>query len=86
MVECDMNGIVRTTGHTPVGQAINNKKKAKKIAYPAAFSKYKFYLDIKVSKIRSKLVEDISSLGGVSYLLYYTLFICYSKTTEVEIR
>ena len=61
----DMNGMVAVSGHQPVGHSTNSKKKSKKTSYPAAFAKYKFYLDVKLSKTKTKLVEDISSLGGV---------------------
>ena len=44
-----------------------NDKKSKK-SYPAAFTKYKFYLDVKSSKVKSNLVDDIIALGGVSVL------------------
>jgi len=40
-----------------------NDKKSKK-SYPAAFTKYKFYLDVKSSKVKSNLVDDIIALGG----------------------
>ena len=48
------------------------KKKDKK-RYPAAFIKYKFYLDVKVSKVRSSLLEDIQALGGVSNVQIFVM-------------
>jgi len=41
------------------------EKKKEKKKFPAAFSKYKFYLDIKASKVKSSLLDDIAALGGV---------------------
>ena len=59
-----MVSTVEKTGHQPTtGQ---DKKKDRK-RYPAAFSKYKFYLDIKTSKAKSSLIDDIQALGGVSF-------------------
>ena len=60
------------SGHTPTGQYL--KKKDKK-SYPAPFIKYNFYLDVKPSKVKNNLIDDIAALGGVSFLFY--LFIRY---------
>jgi len=38
--------------------------KTKPIKYPAAFGKYRFYLDVKSTKSKGALIEDIKSLGG----------------------
>lgn len=48
-------------------QAAHNSKsatKTKQIKYPAAFGKYRFYLDVRSSKSKGALIEDIKSLGG----------------------
>jgi hypothetical protein len=34
--------------------------------YPAAFVKYRFYLDIRSARVKAALIEDILALGGVS--------------------
>jgi len=34
--------------------------------YPAAFAKYRFYLDIRSARVKAALIEDILALGGVS--------------------
>jgi hypothetical protein len=47
----------------PTFNPAQEKKKEKK-RFPAAFAKYKFYLDIKASKVKSTLIEDILALGG----------------------
>lgn len=38
--------------------------KTKQIIYPTAFSKYRFYLDVRSTKSKVALIEDIKALGG----------------------
>ena len=38
----------------------------KRRSYPAAFAKYRFYLDIRSARAKAALIEDILALGGVS--------------------
>jgi hypothetical protein len=45
----------------------------KRRSYPAAFAKYRFYLDIRSARAKAALVEDILALGGVSK--FYTVIL-----------
>lgn len=48
-------------------QAAHHSKsatKTKQIKYPPAFAKYRFYLDVRSTKSKGALIEDIKSLGG----------------------
>ena len=44
------------------------KSAEKRRSYPAAFAKYRFYLDIRSARVKAALIEDILALGGVSSL------------------
>ena len=54
----------------PAAHCTPPKDSKRKKSYPAAFSKYKFYLDVKSSKVKTTLIEDIIALGGVSHLVF----------------
>ena len=64
---CDMVPTAQKPGLN-INPGQEKKKEKKKI--PAAFAKYKFYLDIKASKVKSTLLEDITALGGVSLVQF----------------
>jgi hypothetical protein len=42
------------------------KSVEKRRCYPAAFAKYRFYLDIRSARTKAALIDDILALGGVS--------------------
>ena len=46
-------------------------KKKDKVPSTTPFSKYKFYLDVHISKAKTALISDVISFGGVSYFLIY---------------